>query len=194
MSSRTLCFNCIDTDTVQLSASAESYSLFADVGNSQMHRLADVDEPRLVAWIMADESRRALFLKKVGLSVAARFRFNIPKKYFESLPNDGGDVDFVGADEGDESKAVCVEFKRIKVKIDRDERERLRKVEGLMDLIRQGNERQSAGFHRSIVIGFSVFDNQEFKTLTCPPETGHILQVDLPVEGVFDGNDQTTQS
>jgi hypothetical protein len=141
-----------------------SASLFNDQAPRSPYRVTNEPEVQIVTWILADERRRGLFFSKMTMA-SGLWEDSIPDREFSgsSCPK-GGDIDFVMLEGNSPKHAICIEFKRVKVRIDSDGKERINHLPGLDELVKQGNLRQSHGFYKSFICGVAVIDSHEYRT------------------------------
>lgn len=127
-------------------------------------RILRVQEQELVRGILSDRISREILFDEIDYPYGP-FRDSVPDGEFpESVGRRGGDIDFVGLLGGFPSRAICIEFKKVKVKVFEDGSEKVNKLAALEQLIWQGNERRGQGFHKTYICAVAVIDSHERKT------------------------------
>lgn len=165
MSRERLTFDCVFMDTVSLGPGPiGSTSFFQDGHATSPERIVELPEQEVVSWFLAINDYRDLFFSKICLSSGPYVDSVLDREFPLSLTTQGGDIDFVMLEGGDPSRGICVEFKRVKVRVDQHGEERINNLPGLETLIKQGNKRQSQGFHKSYICAVAVVDAHEFQT------------------------------
>lgn len=163
-SRRSLVFDYIHSHTVTIKPGTTSITLFQDDAPYSSERIPNLKEEEIVSFILADQGKRQLFLSKITSQ---------PGLFFEALPDrelpngvasTGGDIDLLIIENGDPSRAIAIEFKKVKIRVDSEGEQRVNNLGGLSKLINQGNQRRSQGFYKSFICAIAVIDSAEFKT------------------------------
>jgi len=165
MSRELLVFHFVFTDTVTIGPGPITSTLFFQDSHAvSLDRIVDLKEQDVVAWILASERRRDLFFSKICLAPGPYDDSILDSEFPLTLTTQGGDLDFVILEGGDATQGVCVEFKKVKVRIDQQGGERVNNLPGLETLIKQGNKRQSQGFRKTYICAVAVIDAHEFQS------------------------------
>jgi hypothetical protein len=180
MSTGHLVFDYIYVDTATLDPKEFSaICLFQDEPSTLSSRITDQDEQILVRWLLSNDMRRQRFLSNIS-NGPGRYRDSIMDKEFplSSTPK-GGDIDLVLLEGDSLARAVCVEFKKVKVRIDSNGKELVNGLGGLKKLIAQGNARQSQGFWKTYICAVAVIDKHDAEAANVfarRPESQEILE------------------
>ena len=165
MSRESLTFDCVIMDRIVIGPGpVTSVPCFQDGHAISPDRIVDLTEQEVIAWMLASEPCRSLFFSKICLASGPYADSVLELKFPLTLISQGGDLDFVMLEGGDPTRGVCVEFKKVKVRIDKQGEERINHLPALETLIKQGNKRQSQGFRKSYICALAVVDAHEFRT------------------------------
>ena len=162
MSTRLLIFDYIYVQTAKLGpGELERISLFMDQEEMSDNRITAHGESDLVSWILSNEVRRQHLFSKIS-HAPGRSQDGIQDRYFQlSKTPKGGDLDLVVLEGDRPSQGVCVEFKKVKIRLDSNGVEKVNGLDKLDKLIAQGNARQSQGFWKSYICGIAVIDKHK---------------------------------
>jgi hypothetical protein len=165
MNTEQMIFEFIYRDIVTISPGVfESISFFQDEASVSVERITDEHEQQIVRWIFDDDMLRQKFLSKVSCC-PGRFRYSIPDMEFDkSKAQKGGDIDLVVLEQDNPSQGICIEFKKVKVRVDSSGKEWINGLRGLEKLIDQGNARQLQGFWKNYICAIAIFDSHHFET------------------------------
>ena len=163
MSNKLLVFKYTYFDSVHLDAE-KTMKLFQDDVPYSTERITENYEQAIVKWILSNVQCRDLMFSEITDAPSAYKDSILDKSFPKSIRPEGGDIDFVMPEGGNPSKAVCVEFKKVKVRIDDDGRERVNNLDKLERLIQQGNKRQSQGFYKSYICAVALIDSHQYKS------------------------------
>lgn len=164
MSTELLAFKYTYFDCTPVDAE-KTMTLFHDDVPCSSERITNNNEQEIVKWILSNAQCRRLMLSEITDTPSEAYKDSIPDNSFpKCIRPKGGDIDFVILEDDAPSKAVCVEFKKVKVRIDRDGQERINNLGGLNQLINQGNERQSQGFFKTYICAVALIDSHQYKT------------------------------
>jgi hypothetical protein len=165
MSKEPLRFDLVYLDTVTIGPGpVESVDFFQDGHAISPDRIVQLTEQEIVSWILANERFRDLFFSKIGETPGPYLDSVSDNSFPLTLTPQGGDIDFLMLDGGNPSRALCVEFKKVKVRVDPHGNERVNNLSGFETLIKQGNRRQSQGFRKTFICAIAVIDAHEFRT------------------------------
>lgn len=162
MRTRTLTFDYIYADTVRLGPGTyDRVDVFVDHREGVGERISDRGEQDLVKWVLEDEVRRRYLISKI-CKAPGRSLDGIQDREFQlSKTPQGGDLDLVVLEHDHPSQGVCVEFKKLKVRLDPDGEEKVNGLDKLEKLVAQGNARQSQGFWKTYICAIAVIDKHE---------------------------------
>ena len=165
MSREPLFFDFVFMDTVTIGPGPlASTSFFQDGQAVSSDRIVNLWEQDVVAWILASVRRRDLLFSKICLAPGPYADSILDSEFPLTLTTQGGDLDFVMLEGGDSTQGICVEFKKVKVRIDPQGGESVNNLPGLETLIKQGNKRQSQGFRKTYICAVAVIDAHKFQT------------------------------
>ncbi len=163
MSKKLLAFKYTYFDSVHFDA-VKTMKLFQDDVPYSAERITDNDEQAIVKWILSNVQCRDLIFSEITHTPGAHKDSILDNSFPKSIRPEGGDIDFVMPEGDNPSKAVCVEFKKVKVQIDDDGRERVNNLSKLKQLIQQGNKRRSQGFYKSYICAVALIDSHQYKS------------------------------
>jgi len=165
MNTKCLAFDFVYSDTITLGPGVqEPSSFFQDGPSLSSERITDEGEQKLVHWILCNVNRRQLLLSKICTNPGHHLDSILDKEFPRSAIPRGGDIDFIVLDGNNPTQGVCIEFKKVKVRIDSNGEERVNGLNELEKLIAQGNARQSQGFWKSYICAVAVVDSHQHKT------------------------------
>ena len=160
---RKLRFNYIFVDMFKLEP-YQQVNAFNDSLAISQDRVTRQIETDIVKWVINKDVCRKLLFNELSITSTLMLDGIKDKCFPNSMKPKGGDIDFICLQDNNHFQAVCIEFKKVKIRIDANGDERINHLGGLETLIQQGNLRRSQGFFKTYICVVSLIDNHLYKT------------------------------
>ncbi len=156
---RELYFRTITYDSNQLFPGLTSYSFFQDHPESSNESVTRDPEKSMVRWLFSNKFTRDLILGELtDCDEETIWRLEVEEPIIPDRSKKPGDIDILIYKKDRPDRAIAVECKRVKVRVQRGGSQKVNKVQDIREGIRQVNALQSLGFHQSYLIFLIAVD------------------------------------
>lgn len=117
-------------------------------------------EQELLGWLFDNDRVRRLILRSLELREDATARLSVTDPFIEKRGTEAGDIDLLLFDDRAPDRAVAIECKRVKVKVESFEPETVTKLNGLEKGVREANKLFKLGFSKTYLAVLIVVDGR----------------------------------
>lgn len=139
------------------------YPFFKDVSPSNASSVTSVEEKEIIRWLFEQSPARNLIFSELQTEQDSFFKLEVTSPIISDPRKKPGDIDVLICGKQKPHQTIAIECKRVKVTtVDRDN-DKVNKINGVGDGVRQANALREFGFHRTY---FAILIEVEGKNRT----------------------------